>query len=198
MGDSKTTRAALAAALKRLVIENSFDKVSVHEICALCGMNRKSFYYHFRDKYDLVVWIFENEFLKKASEDSPENIWGSVSALCEYFYNNKPFYKKILQIDGQNCFSEYFHELCKKAFVKKMRARLEGITVTYQNVKLYAGFYVYSIYCWLTGPDTRTDKEFVRDLKNSVLFGAELANMFSDRPGRQITDEEKKEFSIVR
>lgn len=197
MGDSKTTRAAMAAAFKKLVIENSFEKVSIYEICDLCGMNRKSFYYHFHDKYELVVWIFENEFLKKVSEYPPENIWDSISSLCEYFYNNKSFYKKILKIDGQNCFGEYFHELCKKTFAEKMRARLKGITVTDHNVKLYAGFFVYSIYCWIAGHDTRTDREFVRDLKNSVLFGAELANMFSHRPDRQISDEEKELFSMV-
>lgn len=197
MGDSNTTKAALAASLKTLVTENNFEKVSVGEICELCGMNRKSFYYHFRDKYELVVWIFENEFLKKACENPPHDVWDSISALCTYFYENRVFYKKILQINGQNCFSEYFHTLCKEAFVAKMRARLEGITVTDKNVKLYAGFFVYSIYCWLTGPDPRTDREFVKDFKNSVLFGAELANMFSVRPDRQITDEEKKNFSMV-
>ena len=27
-------------------------------------MNRKSFYYHFKDKYDLVNWIFDTEITK--------------------------------------------------------------------------------------------------------------------------------------
>ena len=190
LADSSITRRALAEALKRLVGEKAFSKISIGEICDLCNMNRKSFYYHFRDKYELVVWIFENEFLERAKLAEYGNLWLAVSDLCEYFYKNKSFYKKILLIDGQNSFTEYFSDFCKSAFVSRMRERLEGITVTDMNVKIYSNFFVYSIYCWLTGSDSRSDKEFVRDLKNSVLFGAELAKIFSARPDKQITEED--------
>ena len=30
-------------------------------------MNRKSFYYHFKDKFDLVNWIFDVEYLSTYS-----------------------------------------------------------------------------------------------------------------------------------
>ena len=186
MADSSITKKALADALKRLVAEKQFEKINIGEICELCNMNRKSFYYHFHDKYELVVWIFENEFIDKARESDYGNLWDALTSLCKYFYDNKPFYKKILLINGQNSFSEYFSNMCKRAFVHRMRERLEGITVTDMNVKIYSNFFVFSVYCWLTGPDTRTDFEFVRDLKNSVLFGAQLANIFSERPDKQI------------
>ena len=45
-------------ALKGLMAEMPFEKINVSQICERCGMNRKSFYYHFKDKYDLVNWIF--------------------------------------------------------------------------------------------------------------------------------------------
>ena len=58
MSDSNLTKNALAASMKKLMREKPFDKISVSDICIDCGINRKSFYYHFRDKYDLVNWIF--------------------------------------------------------------------------------------------------------------------------------------------
>lgn len=36
-------------------------------------MSRKSFYYHFKDKYDLVAWIFDENFIaivKKEPKDA--------------------------------------------------------------------------------------------------------------------------------
>ena len=39
--------------MKALMEERPFAKISVGDICERCGMNRKSFYYHFKDKYDL-------------------------------------------------------------------------------------------------------------------------------------------------
>lgn len=64
MADSNITKQALAGALKELIEEQSFEKISVSDICEGCGMNRKSFYYHFKDKYDLVNWIFDTEFVE--------------------------------------------------------------------------------------------------------------------------------------
>ena len=59
MADSNITKRALATSLKELMLEQPFDKINVAQICARCNMNRKSFYYHFKDKYDLVNWIFD-------------------------------------------------------------------------------------------------------------------------------------------
>jgi len=60
--DSGITKNALSTALKELMLLHPLAKISVGDICARCGMNRKSFYYHFKDKYDLVNWIFHTEF----------------------------------------------------------------------------------------------------------------------------------------
>ena len=53
MPDSNITKKALAMAMKELMEQIPFSKISVSDICEKCGMNRKSFYYHFKDKYDL-------------------------------------------------------------------------------------------------------------------------------------------------
>ena len=61
MADSNITKRALAEALKELLKAEPFAQVSVGEICEKCHMNRKSFYYHFKDKYDLVNWIYSDD-----------------------------------------------------------------------------------------------------------------------------------------
>ena len=190
MADSSITKAALGGALKKLVSEKPFEKISIGEICDLCNMNRKSFYYHFHDKYELVAWIFDNEFVSSLKGGTHGNIWETIASLCSYFYENKAFYKRILQINGQNCFTEHFALLCKKYFVAKISERLEGITVTNRNVMIYSDFFVFAIYSWLTGADTRDDVEFIKDLKNSVVFGAELASFFTQDERKQILDNE--------
>jgi len=68
LADSNITKRALAASLKELLLEEPFDKISVAQICERCDMNRKSFYYHFKDKYDLVNWIYDTEFIDLVCE----------------------------------------------------------------------------------------------------------------------------------
>jgi len=58
MPESMITKRTLAAPLKELMNEEALPKITVGDICDHCGITRKSFYYHFKDKFDLVNWIF--------------------------------------------------------------------------------------------------------------------------------------------
>ena len=196
MADSYVTKSALAKALKQLVIEKQFEKIGIAEICDICDMNRKSFYYHFRDKYELVIWIFEQEFSQIYKNQKVISIWDTTALLCSYFYENKSFYKKRLKVNGQNSFADYFAALCSDALKERLKWHLDGITITDMNVKTYTDFFVFSIYVWLTSHDTRDDKAFMRDLKNSVVFGAELARIFSVHQSKTETEEKETVLSL--
>ena len=63
MPDSSLTKRALAQAIKELMNEKPLVKISIADIVDRCQMNRQSFYYHFRDKYDQVNWIFYTELI---------------------------------------------------------------------------------------------------------------------------------------
>ena len=103
-------------------MEKNFDKISVSDICDRCNMNRKSFYYHFRDKYDLLNWIFYIGFMEHIKFEDYEDlfdenesgkkygIWELIEQLANYFYSEKEFYRKALLIEGQNSFKDYFHD----------------------------------------------------------------------------------------
>ena len=86
MPDSNITKRALAQAMKELMAAHPFSKISVGDICEACGMNRKSFYYHFRDKQDLVNWIFESEFVETLQVDEDTCGWSLLACMCHYFY----------------------------------------------------------------------------------------------------------------
>lgn len=43
MPDSNITKHAIAAALKELCREKSFDKISIADITSTCGLNRQTF-----------------------------------------------------------------------------------------------------------------------------------------------------------
>ena len=108
--DSNLTKRALAAAMKELMEQMPFSKISVSDIAEQCGMNRKNFYYHFKDKYDLVNWIFDMEYLQLSSRQDYAGIWDFLTELCSFFYENRSFYRRALRIEGQNSFLEHFKE----------------------------------------------------------------------------------------
>lgn len=45
---SQTTKRALAASLKNLLLKKPLDKITINDIAEDCGINRMTFYYHLK------------------------------------------------------------------------------------------------------------------------------------------------------
>lgn len=58
---SYNTKKMLGNALKKLMQKKPLNKISISEITSECGVNRKTFYYHFEDIYNLLMWVFDEE-----------------------------------------------------------------------------------------------------------------------------------------
>ena len=107
-GSSIATRKALCETMKQLMCEKSFNTISVKSVCESCGINRKSFYYHYRDKFDLVNDIYHLEFYDTAVKAYRNDIMGFIEALCTYLAENKKFYRNAFNVEGQNAFKDSF------------------------------------------------------------------------------------------
>ncbi len=139
MADSNITKKALADSLKEIMKTVPFEKITVTQICSGCDMNRKSFYYHFKDKYDLVNWIFDTEFSKFATERNLTENYDErillIEKMCNYFYNNREFYQKALMIKGQNSFSDHFWQYIQPLVKQRIRYLL-GSHINQDDIKV--------------------------------------------------------------
>ncbi len=61
---SLKTRQSMVASLKKIAETKPLSKITISELCSNCGINRKTFYYHFDDIYDLVRWMLEQEAIE--------------------------------------------------------------------------------------------------------------------------------------
>ncbi len=163
MADSYSTKKALAQALKECMREESFCKISVSKLCEKCRMNRKSFYYHFRDKYDLLNWIFDNEFNDILKEQ--EDLWKVTLQLCHHLEENRDFFKKAMKVEGQNCFCTYFKDRLTGFYDEKISS------LYFPTDKFKARFYtdsiVLSLARWMCRSDYNAD-DLVNKLKECM------------------------------
>ena len=53
------TKTSLAQALFDLLSKKSFQKISINDLCEVCGIHRSTFYRHFEDKYQLLRFCFD-------------------------------------------------------------------------------------------------------------------------------------------
>lgn len=171
MSDSQITKRALADAMKELMSVRPMKKISIGDIVERCNMNRQSFYYHFKDKYDLVNWIYYTEFVVKVKDNLSMTSWEFLEKICEYFYENKKFYTNAFKVSGQNSFSEYFVEVLHPILI----VHLNDVFNKKKNVDFYATFFAdairVSIYRWLIEGAKIPPKEFVSLIK-AALTGA--------------------------
>ncbi len=169
MAEANATKHALANALKQLMERRPFNKISVSDICEACDMNRKSFYYHFRDKYDLVNWIFYTEFVHTLSYGPDDNGWVHLEDVSRYFYNNKKFYSKALRIEGQNSFRDYFHDILEAILLEYMKIYLQESESGFA-AEFFSDAIICSIVRWLTSKNPVPPEEFTESVHNCVKF----------------------------
>jgi len=159
--DQSLTKREFASVFREMLKTEPFRKISVGDLCEKCGLNRKSFYYHFKDKYDLVNWIFYTEFVSLLGGRDYENGWDLMDGLCAYFYENRDFYRKVLSVDGQNSFREYFKEILEPL----VRDYLQDIVGDRARADFFVDFYaeaiVSAVVRWLTDKKVMTAGEFM-------------------------------------
>lgn len=165
MADSGITKKALAQSMKTLMLTMPFSKISVSDICESCGMNRKSFYYHFKDKYDLINWIFYTEFLETACSHTFENGWSFMEGICQYFYENHSFYRKAFEITGQNSFRDYFQEMLTPILLQYSAEMFYSVNPPAYFVTFISDAFVVSIIRWLSEKDPLNPEEYVLRLR---------------------------------
>lgn len=173
MPDSSITKKALAGAMKELMQRVPFARISIGDICKQCGMNRKSFYYHFKDKYDLINWIFQAEFIQKAQAESYADTWTFLQAIFTYLYENRRFYRNAFQYTGQNCFGDYLRELLAPFTMQQ----LAESPMDAENRAFFAEFFteafVSATQRWLCGEQVMEPDKFTRLLRASITGLAE-------------------------
>lgn len=178
------TQHIFADTLKRLLKEESFQKIRVSDLCKEAGLSRKSFYNYFEDKYELLIWIFEMDMkrllytfglIEKEKHCSLEEMLRDVlpqiprkmiNKICEayltYLREHDTFYIAALSYDGQNSFRAYFARI------------LEVITFIYIDevyileedrhvfAEFYADAYLVSIEKWLIHHKKLSPKEYLQ------------------------------------
>lgn len=108
---SLNTKRLLADSLRKSMKKKSFSKITVTEICADCGVNRKTFYYHFEDIYALLKWILEQEAFEILHNfDLLEDFDQIVLFILNYIDTNKPFLNSIYDSLGYDGLREFLHE----------------------------------------------------------------------------------------
>ena len=144
---SNRTKRDLADTLKRLLQTRTLEKITVKELTESCGVSRMTFYYHFKDIYDLLEWMCLQDLRETAGEYGRDGSWQAwLSRIFEQMHVQKAYVGNInrslnrTQIEG--FWTEQIHNLLME-MVQAECAR-QGAVLSGQQTAFIASFYQYS------------------------------------------------------
>ncbi len=179
MANNLLTKNAIAFSMKKLMEKKSISKISVSDICRDCSINRKTFYYHFGDKYELLIWIFKEEVVDYTLKEvgTLQNYDGALCFLS-CIYKNQNFYKKAFQEMGPHSLRDYFGDVLKPIVADIL------ISDGYESelpivADSFSDFLVSSFLRWLTNYPVLEPNDYLDQLISvGSLLSVKLAELF--------------------
>lgn len=164
------TMLLISDAFVSLCEEMPLRKVSISDIVAKTGKNRKTFYYHFENKDKLIIWIFrydlgqvlQNHFPESAllyEEPTADSITrfpyyvtqkSGVRSLdhakffecfAEVLQNRRSFYRQALVENGPYSLRNYLYTLYLEAMKRDIDIILSNRYLSRESIDFLAEFY---------------------------------------------------------
>lgn len=105
------TKKTLSASLKKFMLHKSLSKITVSEIIADCGVNRKTFYYHFEDIRALMKWTLEQEAIEVVKQfDLLLEYEDAITFIMDYVDTNKHILNCVYDSMGREELKRFFNQ----------------------------------------------------------------------------------------
>lgn len=174
-----STKTALEASLKKLLLHKSLDKITINDITADCGISRMSFYYHFKDIYDLVEWVCVEDGKKALQGKKTYDTW--QEGMCQIFeavLENKPFILNVYRCVSREKIESYLYKLTFGLIADVVEEKCTGDSVAKEDKDFIAEFYKYGfvgiMLDWIAGGMKGDYREITKRL--GIALHGNIAN----------------------
>jgi len=176
---SNTTKLALEASLKRLLLHKKIDKITINDLTTDCGISRMSFYYHFKDIYDLVEWVCVEDGKKALQGKKTYDTWQEgMTQVFEAVMENKPFILNVYSAVSREKIESYLYKLTYELIAGVVDEKCAGIDLADENRAFIAEFYKYGFVGIMLNWIDRGMKDDYKEIveKMSVTLRGNIAN----------------------
>jgi len=145
---SELTKKAIIASFIKILKEKPFEKITIHEITADCGVARMTFYYHFQDIYDMLDYVIEEKLRASVSKAFTYETWQrDYACVFEAVLEEKAFFLKIFNSIDLRRIEYYlsaFAHRCVGKMIQEQTKRL-GLVLNEEKREMVCDIYCYSM-----------------------------------------------------
>ncbi len=186
---SQITKRALEQSLKSLLQQKPLSKITISDITEDCGISRMTFYYHFKDIYDLVEWACAEDAARVLQNKKTYDTW--QQGFVQIFHavrENKVFVMNVYRCVNREQVEKYLVPLTDQLIMGVITERAAGMTVREADQQFIAQVYSYAfvgiMLDWIRD-DMRADPEELVNRLAMVIRGGitqALDRFRTDRP----------------
>ena len=143
---AQTTKRALEASLKKLLVQKPLNKITINDITEDCGVNRMTFYYHFKDIYDLVDWILAEDAAKAMEGRRGFGTWSEAYLdVLHQLQDNKTLVLNVYRSVGREQVEQYLYRLLDPILKDFADRECHDVTVQDADKQFVVDFYKYAL-----------------------------------------------------
>lgn len=174
-----TTKTALEASLKKLLMHKPVDKITIQDLTSDCGISRMSFYYHFKDIYDLVEWVCVEDGKRALQGKKTYDTWQEgLRQIFEAVLENKPFILNVYRSISREKTENYLYKLTYGLIADVVEEKCVGSILADEEKAFIAEFYKFGfvgvILDWIDRGMKEDYEEIVR--KMSITLHGNIAH----------------------
>ena len=186
---SDLTKRALEQSLKNLLLQKPLSKITISDIADDCGINRMTFYYHFKDIYDLIEWSCEEDARKALEGKKTYDTWQQgLLQIFEAVQENKAFILNVYRSVSREQVENYLYKLTYQLLIGVVHEQTAGMSVREEDQDFIATVYKYAfvglMLDWIKN-DMKADPAVIVDRLAAVIHGnvaAALERLRIDKP----------------
>lgn len=142
---STITKQALETSLKQMMLKKPLDKITIRDITEACGISRMTFYYHFKDIYDLVEWVCVEDASRALQGKKTYDTWQEgLAQIFEAVLENKPFVLNAFRCISRDQMERFLFHLTYGLIRGVVDEKSQGRPISEEDKAFIAEFYKYS------------------------------------------------------
>lgn len=144
---SNLTKKALRETMIKALNERPLDKIKVKELVEECGVNRNTFYYHYKDIYELLADIFETETEAIAEDFQDEDDdWERIFIESSRFaLENKKMIFNVYNSISRETLERYLYNVSAQIVARYVNKQSVGMNVSERDKELIILFYKHAV-----------------------------------------------------
>ena len=136
------TKEIIARTFTELLDEKPMSKITVKDIVERCGVNRNTFYYHFRDIPDVVEFIFKkkwDEILEAPQEKS--SILECMEEMAALVRSNRKLMLNVYKSVKRDIFLVYMNEVATYIITEYFDKNMSDFNLNKEEIQMLIKYY---------------------------------------------------------